>query len=406
MACSAALFAQKKEVKTLEKAVKSANFAEAKTAAAAAEKLLSAMDDKTKQKFYLLKGQAFLGANNQNVEDLKVAAKAFGEVKGNPEAQNGVATVVQTMVQTAIDNQNAKNHGKASDILSEAYKLSPQDTSFAYFAGTNAINAKDYPKAIGLYEDLVNIGYTGRETKFTAVSKETGEVKDFASKVDRDLFVKSGEFINPKDELTDSKRGDIIKTLATLYIEVNENEKALKVIDQALAADPNDLNIIVAQANVFLKMGERDKFFSAMRNLIDKDPDNATWHFNLGIGNAEAGNNDEAFKNYEKAIELDPKYVDAYNNIVNLILSDDDKLTTEMNSLGTSRADFDRFDELKAQRQQLLRKTIPYLDKALEVSPENRDLTEQLYQIHQILGNQSEADAVKARLDALPEGGK
>jgi len=279
------------------------------------------MDDKTKQKFYLLKGQAFLGANNQNVEDLKVAAKAFGEVKGNPEAQNGVATVVQTMVQ-----------------------LSPQDTSFAYFAGTNAINAKDYPKAIGLYEDLVNIGYTGRETKFTAVSKETGEVKDFASKVDRDLFVKSGEFINPKDELTDSKRGDIIKTLATLYIEVNENEKALKVIDQALAADPNDLNIIVAQANVFLKMGERDKFFSAMRNLIDKDPDNATWHFNLGIGNAEAGNNDEAFK--------------------------------------------------------------PYLDKALEVSPENRDLTEQLYQIHQILGNQSEADAVKARLDALPEGGK
>lgn len=45
-------FAQKKEVKAAEKAIKSNNFANAKTAISAAEKLISAMDDKTKAKFY------------------------------------------------------------------------------------------------------------------------------------------------------------------------------------------------------------------------------------------------------------------------------------------------------------------------------------------------------------------
>ena len=58
MASSVALFAQKKEVKALEKAVKSADFGQAKLAVAAAETLLSNMDEKTKEKFYLLKGQA------------------------------------------------------------------------------------------------------------------------------------------------------------------------------------------------------------------------------------------------------------------------------------------------------------------------------------------------------------
>ena len=249
------------------------------------------------------------------------------------------------------------------------------------------------------------MNYSGKELKYTAVDAVSGEKKDdFASATDRDLFVKSGEYINPQDEWSASKKGEIIKGLATLYVQTGENEKALNVIEDAIKIDPDDLNIIVAQANVYLKLDRREDFFNAMKGLIEKDPTNATWHFNLGVGNAESGNKDEAFKNYERAIELNPKYVDAYNNIVNLILSDDEKLTTEMNSLGTSNADFDRFDELKAQRQGLLRKAIPYLDKALEAIPENLGLTEQLYQIHQVLGNQAEADAAKARLDALSGG--
>ncbi len=401
-------FGQKKEVKALEKAVKSANFSDAKSAVAAAESLLSSMDQKTKEKFLLLKGQAFLGANNKNIEDLKKAAVAFNEIKGSGSvgaaAQQGLATLIQSMVGIAIDNQNTQNYGKAAEVLEQTYDLSPIDTSFLYFAGTNAINGKNYTQAASIYQKLVDVGYTGREKRFTAIDKTTGVKKDdFASEVDRDLFVKSGEYINPAVELTESKRGDIIKTLATLYIQTDQNETALEVIDKALALNPNDLSILETKASTLLKLGRRDEFFKINKELIEKDPNNGKWYYNLGVGYHDSGNTEEALKNYEKAIELSPENIDAYNNIVQLILDGDEKIRNEMNSLGNSRADFDRFDALKLERQKIQRKTIPYLEKALDIDPENRNLTQQLFQIHSILGNQSEADAVKARLDALPE---
>ena len=405
---SVSIFAQKKEVKAIEKAVKSANYAEAKSAVSAAESLVGSMDAKTKDKFYLLKGQTFLGSGNKNVADLKMAAEAFNKAKEgtlSAQAQQGLGSVVVAMVNTAVDNQNSKNYMTASDILVEAHKLQPQDTSYLFFAGTNAINGRDYTKAASIYQQLSDLKYTGRTTKFTAVEAASGEKKDdFSSKEERDLFVKSGDYISPKDELTESRRGDIIKTLATLYVETGENERALSIIDEAIKEDPNDLNIIVAQANVYLKMERREDFFNAMKTLIAKDPNNAVWHFNLGIGNAEAGNAEEARVNYEKAIELDPKYVDAYNNIAIMIITDANNITEEMNGLGTSSADFDRYDKLKVERQKLYEGSIPYLDKGLEADPEHVGMTEQLYQVHQVLGNQNEADAVKARLDALSGG--
>src|SRR5210317_46747 len=55
---SAFSFAQKKELKTAEKAIKSNNFAEAKGALKQAEALMSEMDDKLKAKYYYLNAQA------------------------------------------------------------------------------------------------------------------------------------------------------------------------------------------------------------------------------------------------------------------------------------------------------------------------------------------------------------
>ena len=52
-------FAQKNEIKAIEKALKTGDFSTAKTAVTAAESLLSNMDDKTKDKFYFLKVKTY-----------------------------------------------------------------------------------------------------------------------------------------------------------------------------------------------------------------------------------------------------------------------------------------------------------------------------------------------------------
>src|SRR5690606_27696165 len=55
---SAFSFAQKKELKAVEKAIKGNNYAEAKSALKQAESLMSAMDEKAKAQYYYLHAQA------------------------------------------------------------------------------------------------------------------------------------------------------------------------------------------------------------------------------------------------------------------------------------------------------------------------------------------------------------
>ena len=84
-----------------------------------------------------------------------------------------------------------------------------------------------------------------------------------------------------------------------------------------------------------------------------------------------------------------------------LILSKEKSIVEEMNSLGTSNADYNRYDALKLQRTGLYNEAKPYLTKAFEMDSKNISVAKALYGIHQQLGETSEADAIKSKLDVL-----
>ena len=137
LAFGVSAFAQKKEVKAIQKAIKSGSYGEAKGLVAPAEALVGSMDEKTKQSFLLAKAQAFLGVNNKNAEDLKVAADAYNQLKDtkfNAEAEAGISNVIVAMVNSAIEDQNTQNYTSASTKLADAYNFSKKDTIYLYYA--------------------------------------------------------------------------------------------------------------------------------------------------------------------------------------------------------------------------------------------------------------------------------
>ncbi|WAC02822.1 hypothetical protein N7U66_04045 [Lacinutrix neustonica] len=73
-------FAQKKELRELEKAVKNNNYAEAKAAVLELEPLLSSMDDKSKAKFYLNKGKAFFANGAGSGEEVMMAVESLENI--------------------------------------------------------------------------------------------------------------------------------------------------------------------------------------------------------------------------------------------------------------------------------------------------------------------------------------
>ena len=124
-------------------------------------------------------------------------------------------------------------------------------------------------------------------------------------------------------------------------------------------------------------------------------------YYNLAVIYAEQGELALAKEKYSQAIKLIPDYVDAYLNLVSVILEDEVSIVDEMNSLGTSKKDNLRYDELKVKREDLYRECVPLLEELLNVSPTNIDALNTLKNIYGVLGNNEAFMKIKAKIEEL-----
>jgi tetratricopeptide (TPR) repeat protein len=407
-------FSQKDELKDAEKAIKNGNFADAKTAIKSAESLIESADDKMKAKFYFLKGQALYANGTASGEDMDTAIENFdkvveienkdGKAKYSSEVDQTKQLMLNSYLTKAKKALDDKEFAKSSTGFEKAYRMSPRDTLYLYYAASTAVNAQDYKTSLTYYEELRTLGFTGIEMEYTAVLKETGEEEIFSGKQIRDLSVKGGSHIAPKDKKTDSKTGEIVKNIALIYIANGENEKALAAMKDAREANPDDLGLILSEANVQMKMGNKVEFKRLIEVAMEKDPNNPELQYNLGVVAADAGEFEASKKYYEKAIALDPDYADAHNNMAALILSKEQEIVEKMNALGTSAADNKKYDAFKDQRTQLYKDATPFLETTLRIRPKNIEAATTLMNIYSSLGETAKFKEMKAKVESMGGG--
>lgn len=399
---SVVAIAQKKEIRDAGKALDQKNYAQAKTLLSQAESNLNSLKDADKADFYYYTGQAYLGNGvNTSAQDLMTAADAFKTARelGHKEAQNALEGVSNALVQGAIKDQNAENFKGAADKLLTGYNINPKDTLFLYFAAANAVNAKDYNLALKHYETLRDLGYTGIETEYVATNKETGEV-EVMEKAQRDIMVQAGEYIKPESRKTDSRKGEIMKNIALIHINNGNEDKAITAMEAAKAANPGDLTLLQSEADMYYRMGNKEKYQELMKDIVAQDPNNATLLYNLGVTSYEAGDLATAIDYYKKALAIEPEMHNARINIAAAILSKEADLVEQMNSLGMSKADTKKYDELSEQRKEIYKEALPYLEKVMEMDPNNREAMRTTMNIHYQLGNNDKAEAIQAKLDS------
>ncbi len=398
-------FAQKKELKTAEKAIKSNNFAEAKSALSAAKSLMSEMDEKLKAKYYFLNAQALYANGKGSDADVNASLESLAQVEG--DYQSEVAEFKQNMVNNMIKVGNeayeAQDFSKASKYFEKSYRASTKDTMFLYYAAATAVNVKEYDRALSLYEELKDLGYTGIKTEYFATNVETGE-EELMDKSTRDLYVKAKSHVKPGERKTESKKPEIVKNIALIYVSEGKDDEALGAFKAAREENPEDINLILSEANIHFKLGNTDEFTKLLEKATQMDPQNPELQYNLGVVSAESGQPEAARAYYEKAIALDPSYVNAYINVAALILGEEKPIIEEMNGLGTSSADNKRYDELREKRQNLYKDAIPFLSKALEIDSDNLNAAKTLMNIYSILGETEKRNELKAKVDALEAG--
>lgn len=398
-------FAQKKEIKKAERAIKSGKYTEALSNLNDAESTITNVDTGMQAQFYALRGEALAGSAGGNFNKLKDAAEAFEraialDANISKSYSDVLHNLRSALINAAVSDQNNEQYAKAAEKLTLSYKVS-QDPSDLFFAAGNQVNAKNYDEALTLYQKILDLGYTGETKEYVATHKETGEVVPFESENMRNIHVKSGEYIKPQVRTTASRKGEILKNMTLIYIQEGKTDEAKELMASARKENPNDVNLMRAEADMSYNMGDMRRYNELMNQIVATDPDNPEIHFNLGVASAELGEAEKAEKYYKKALELRPDYKGALINLAVLKLSKERDLVEQMNSLGTTRADNLRYDELKKQLEGIYREAIPYLENARNIDQKNVEITRTLMNIYGQLGEEAKQKELKARLDAL-----
>jgi tetratricopeptide (TPR) repeat protein len=389
-------FGQRKELRTAEKAIDKSEFASALTAINSVNAMLETMDSKYKANYYFLKAQAQAGQNNyaaaaDSFNDLFEYEKEIEKERYSDDAKPMLDALVQKVSNKAIEQYNTNDYKNAKDSFYLTYKLSPKDTSFLFNAAISASLSKDYEASLKYYRELKKIGYTGVSTEYLAVNDETGEVENLGSKSNRDAMVRIGQYTTPTEKVLESKYAEIVKNIGYILVNQGKTEEAIIALQEARSANPKDVNLILNEAQLYIKLDQMDKFGALMKEAVKLDPTNPTLFFNLGVVNAGEGKMDAAVKYYKKAIELKPDYGDAYMNLAVTMLTEEKALVEEMNK---NLSNFDKYDALQEKQRVLYKTALPFLLKADGIK-RTKGTVRTLLNIYDTLRMEKEADILR-----------
>ena len=440
--------AQKKEIAAAVKAIDSGDLTTAKSQITAAE---SMMGDKTYllepsvlEQYYYVKGLSLLKSGNAldgatylaKISDLGKSKIYVGKdseknkvyyvgekardasgVEGlkiemyTPTLVGKIGAAISPMSEAsnkaAADAFNAKNFVVAAPKFREVYNLlkaAGQDNKlYLYYSGLSYAQTDNKAEAINIYNQLIDSGYTGAETTYTAINKKSGKVENL-DKSSWELYKKMGEgsdYNGFKTEVSASLEPEFYETGAELLLDANRGDEAVALLDRGMKKFPKNLKLADLQGRAYLKAGKTDEFTTNLRSQIAKNPTEPINYYNLGIMlSKDPAKNAEAVEAFKKSVELKPDYADAWQNLAYLMIGDDAKAVDEINAARKVKNN-EVATKLLDERRKRAAAAVPYAEKWYQVDTKNIEAVRLLRGLYQTGKNDVKVAEFKAKEEAL-----
>ena len=403
-------YGQRKELRQAEKLLDQSFYNEALNILSQIESMIDGVDQKYQAHYYYLEGWALKGDSkfNESVASLKKAIEIDNKIKLNKYAEESSFLIEQVeadLVNSAVADNKKEDYKSASKKLYDAYLINPDKENnihYLYYAASSAVNAKEYDISLEYYLFLKNMGYTGITSEFFVTPVESG-IEEKVTETEYNLFKSSKDYTNPRIGKTESRLPEIVKNIALIYVQKGEVDLAISAIKEAREVNPEDVNLLLSEADLYIKLGDKLKFKELMQEAITKDPNNAILYYNLGVINGDQGKFEDAMTYYKKALELDNTYAPTYLNIVGLILEGESALVDKMNAIVTSnkRSDQAKYDSLELERENLYNDCLPYLEKLIEIDPKNIEALKTAKNIYYTVGDNEKFKLMNAKIQDL-----
>jgi tetratricopeptide (TPR) repeat protein len=230
--------------------------------------------------------ESWTDVNKIHENPLPEAQKALDEaIKLNTDkkADADVLSVIQDLKRSyqieAVNTYEIQDYKASHDNFVKILDLNklPQmnnriDTILIYFAGRAAFENKDYAEASRLFEETA--AYNFKDPLLYVFRKQalfaTG---DTAKGVE---VITQGFNAYPEDQ-------PIMIELINYYLDTDNPEQALQLIEKAKAGDPTNVSYFFTEGTLYDKMGQFDKSEKAYKDCIAAKPEYYDAHYNLGV---------------------------------------------------------------------------------------------------------------------------
>lgn len=180
-----------------------------------------------------------------------------------------------------------------------------------------------------------------------------------------------------------------------------DNDLLLSAINSARINIPDSQEIINREVNFYISIDDKEGLKNSLDNAIKSDPQNSVLYFALGTALQSLEQNEDAKNAYLKAIELNPDYFDAHNNLASMYIDESNLLIEKMNKLGNSSSAQKKYSSLKKKRDALYNQVIPHLEECVRLEPDNITMLNYLKKMYYSVGDVKNTKRVKKIIDSL-----
>lgn len=340
-------------------------------------------DAKKKWEFYYALGRT--GLISKRIDQLKIIIAHTDKAIANEDSKimpaawgyRALAASEIAISDTSnLENINA-NLKIAKDALKEIKPIDPKNTQkdnvklvkanievAVRNAGIIAYQKKDYKSAFEKFAESTTIN-----PKDTSMYMNAG-VAAYAS----GDYPNSIKYYKKAINLNIPQAKDLYRDAINMYlINVKDTTSALEMAKEAQVKYPDDINFITTEADIYLKRGDVQQSEKILFKLAEKDPKNSVYQGLLGN------------IYLQQAIDLQSK-----------IKKFDPKTKVDIKAKKEN-------DDIAAQRDKLVDKSMPFFLKAVELDGKNASALENLKVIYFFKNDTKNWELIKARIEALPK---
>ena len=173
--------------------------------------------------------------------------------------------------------------------------------------------------------------------------------------------------------------------ISTLYRNSDNDEEALRVLQEARAAYPREQSLIIEELNIYLTNQDFERAKANLELAAEQDPTNEILWFSLGSVFDNLGNYDEAIIAYQKAIVVKSDYFDANYNLGALYFNKAVLGINEANEMWKprmTRTEAANQKKLEEDSKSMFVTARPYLESAFQVEPTDLETIRSLKDIY------------------------